>query len=95
METLVPWLFALDHTNYACWIPVHICDMKSLPQNVKDDLEQCWVLRKTHNKFSCMPLDHGYEQNNEMIIINKGSGVAIGLTENPIAFRRWMVAGPK
>jgi len=92
LEGLVPWFFALDHTNYAHWIPIHIRDMKSLPHNVKDDLEKCWVLRKTHNKFSCMPLDQAHEQNNEMI---KASGGAIGLTENPTAFRRWMVAGPE
>ena len=32
-------------------------------------------------------LDQGHEQNND-------SGGAEGLTENPVAFRRWMVAGP-
>jgi len=25
----------------------------------------------------------------------KGSGGAVGLTENPKAFRRWMIAGPE
>ena len=25
----------------------------------------------------------------------KGSGGAVGLTENPSAFRKWMVAGPE
>ena len=24
LEALVPWFFALDHTNYARWVPVHI-----------------------------------------------------------------------
>ena len=50
------------------------------------------MLRKTHSKFSCIPIDQGYEQNNELV---KGSGGAVGLTENPTAFRRWMVAGPE
>ena len=92
LESLVPWFFVLDHTNYARWIPIHIHDIKLLPHNVKDDLEQCWMLRKTDNKFSCMPLDQGHEQNNEMITRIWRSN---WLTENPTAFRRWMVAGPE
>ena len=66
--------------------------MKSLPGDVKDDFQRCWVLRKTHNKFSCIPIDQAHEQNNDLV---KGSGGAVGLTENPKAFRRWMVAGPE
>ena len=39
-----------------------------------------------------MPIDQALEQNNELM---KGSGGALGLTENPLAFRKWMVAGPE
>ena len=92
LEALTPWFFALDHTNYARWVPIHLRDMKSLSSDVKDDCLSCWVLRKTHNKFSCIPIDQAHEQNNELV---KGSGGAVGLTENPKAFRRWMVAGPE
>ena len=28
---LVPWFFALDHTHYARWLPVHIRDLVTLP----------------------------------------------------------------
>ena len=42
------------------------------------------------NRFSTIPIDQEHEQNNEVV---KGSGDAIGLTENPAAFRKWMVAG--
>ena len=92
LEALAPWFFALDHTNYARWIPIHVRDMKSLSDDIKGYLEKCWVLRKTQSKFSCIPIDQGHEQNNELV---KGCGGAVGLTENPIAFRRWMVAGPE
>ena len=92
LEALTPWFFALDHINYARWVPIHIRDTKSLPNAVKDELAKCWVLRKTHSKFSFIPIDQGHEQNNEMV---KGSGGAVGITENPTAFRRWMVAGPE
>lgn len=92
MEALAPWFFALDHINYARWLPVHIKDMKALRSDVKLVLEQNWVLTKTRRKFASMPLDQAHEQNNETV---KGSGGAIGLTENPAALKRWMVAGPE
>ncbi len=82
MEALAPWFFALDHINYARWLPVHIKDMKALRSDVKLVLEQNWVLTKTRRKFASMPLDQAHEQNNETV---KGSGGAIGLTENPAA----------
>ena len=47
------------------------------------------MLKKTHSKFSYIPIDQGHEQNNDLV---KSSGGAVGLTENP---RRWMVAGPE
>ena len=51
-----------------------------------------FVVHKTSNKFSAMALDQSHEQNNAMV---KGSGGAIGLTGNPGALRRWMVAFQK
>ena len=51
-----------------------------------------FVVQKTHNLFSSLSTDHAHEQNNAKV---KGCGGAIGLTENPGALRRWMVAGPE
>ena len=31
LTELTPWFHALDHTNYARWIPVHLRDMAELP----------------------------------------------------------------
>ena len=42
--------------------------------------------------FSSIALDHAHEQVNAIV---KGEGGAVGLTENPAALRRWMVAGPE
>lgn len=92
LEALAPWFFALDHTNYARWIPIHIRDMKSLPASIKQQFKDCWVVQKTKNKFSSIPIDQAHEQNNAVL---KGSGGMIGLTENPSAFRKWMIAGPE
>ena len=36
LTELVPWFFALDHTNYARWIPVHLRDMSELPTKHPD-----------------------------------------------------------
>ena len=39
-----------------------------------------------------MPIDQAHEQNNALV---KGSSGAVGLTENPSSFRKWMLAGPE
>ena len=44
------------------------------------------------NCFSAMPIDQCHEQNTETA---KGTGGAVGLTENPSTFRKWMTAGPE
>lgn len=51
-----------------------------------------FVVHKTSNKFSSIAFDHCHEQNNAIV---KDSGGAIGLTTNPVALKRWMVAGPE
>ena len=50
------------------------------------------MVTKTCNKFSAIPIGQAHKQNNKIV---KGSGGAVGLTENPTAFRKWMVAGPE
>jgi hypothetical protein len=92
LDALAPWFFALDHVNYSRWLPIFINDMKSLPDEIKDYLPKFWVIQKTEKKFSSIPIDQAHEQNNAVV---KGSGGAVGLTENPVAFTRWMVAGPE
>lgn len=51
-----------------------------------------FTVRKTDSKFSNIAIDQAHEQNNAIV---KGDGGAIGLTEDPAALRRWMVAGPE
>ena len=94
LRSLVPWFFALDHPHYARWVPVHIRDMESLPPSILEEFQAHghWVVQKTHNCFSAMPIDQVQEQNNALV---KGSGGAVELTENPSSFRKWMLAGPE
>ncbi len=68
--------------------------MESLPASILIEFEEngCWIIQKTSNKFSSIAIDQAHEQNN---VIVKGSGGAVGLTENPSAFRKWMISGPQ
>lgn len=86
LDKLIPLFFALDHINYARWLPVHLRDMQSLPDTVMKEFQENghWAISKTSNKFSTMPLDQAHEQENKIV---KSSGGAVGLTENPVAFR--------
>ena len=82
VETLmqiVPWMFALDHTNYSRWLPVHIRDMCELPVRHSNVFQQfssgSFVVHKTKRPFSAIALDHAHEQENASI---KGDGGAVG-----------------
>jgi len=50
------------------------------------------MMRFSRRHFSGMAIDQAHEQANAVI---RGDGVAIGVTEDPAALRRWMVAGPQ
>ena len=96
LTALAPWFFALNHTHYSRWVPVHIRDMitlhQRLPQVAKEFDEGNFVVCKTTRPFSAIAIDQAHEQNNTIIKVDGG---AIGLTQNPRALLRWMVAGPE
>ena len=93
---LACWFHALDHTNYARWIPVHLKDMAELqdkhPEVAREFAAGNFTVQKTKRVFSSIAIDQAHEQNNAWI---KGDGGAVGLTENPNALRRWTVSGPE
>ena len=82
LTELAPWFFALYHTNYARWIPVHLRDMAELstkhPEIAAAFHEARFVVNKTDRVFSSIPIDQAHEQNNALI---KGDGGAVGLTK--------------
>ena len=96
LNQLAPWFFALDHVHYARWLPVHIRDMNALstihPSIYSEFQKGNFVVQRSTNHFSCMAMDQSHEQLNKSI---KGEGGAVGLTEDPVALRRWMIAGPE
>ena len=51
-----------------------------------------FVIHNSRRDFSAKAIDQAHEQNNAVI---KGDRGANGLTEDPAALRRWMVAGPE
>lgn len=96
LSSLIPYFFALDHINYARWLPIHLRDMLALqtthPGIYQEFEKENFPVRKTESKFPNIAIDQAHEQNNAIV---KGDGGAIGLTEDPAELRRWMVAGPE
>jgi len=96
LMALVPYFFALDRSNYARWLPVHIDDMLLLKMKAPDVASKFqkghFCLQKTLRAFSSIPLDQAHEQNNKLV---KDDGGAVGLTENPTQLLRWMLCGPE
>ena len=80
-SSLVPWRFALDHTPYSRWLPVHIRDMESLDEDlptVAEEFRKDHFVVKTHHAFSSIPIDQAHEQNNKIV---KGDGGAISINK--------------
>ena len=80
LTKIAPWFFALNHTNYGRWIPVHVRDNVTLkvvhPKVFAEFLKGNFVVKKTAPRFSAIAIDQGHEQNNA-------------------ALKRWMVSGPE
>ena len=68
--------------------------MESLPTSIHKEFEEHgnWVVLKTTHRFSSIHIEQTHEQNNDLL---KRSGNAVGLTENPSAVKKWMIAGPE
>ncbi|XP_044175497.1 uncharacterized protein LOC122958628 [Acropora millepora] len=96
IKEMLPWVFALDHQNYARWLSVHLRDMLELSQKHPDIHQEftrgSFVVHKTQKPFCSIALDHAHEQVNAVV---KGEGGAVGLTDSPDALLRWMVSGPE
>ena len=91
---MLPWFFALNHGNYARWLPIHLHDMATLHSTnhavFTEFKDGAFAISKSSRHFSAIPIDHAHKQNNKIV---KGDGGAIGLTENSAELTRWMVSG--
>jgi len=85
---LETWFHAMDHTNYARWIPVDLRDMVTLPRaqpQVAREFEAgSFTIQKTSRQFSAIPIDQAHEQNNAAI---RGDGGAVGVIDKSTALR--------
>ena len=90
LNQLAPWFFALDHTNYSRWLPVHVRDMTGLGKShptVQSVFQRgLFVMHKTQRPFPTIAIDHAHEQNNKCV---KGNVDAVGLTENTSQLLHW------
>lgn len=96
LEAVIPWLFALDHTNYSRWLPIHVRDILNLklqhPEVAKEFGSGKFVIHKTSRRFSAMAYDQAHEQNNALV---KGLGGVIGLTESQAALNKFFSSAPE
>jgi len=82
LTELATWFHAMDHTNYARWIPVHLRDMVTLPTTNPEVAREFeagnFTIQKTgFLQFSAIPVDQAHEQNNAAI---KGDGLWVSPT---------------
>ena len=79
LSGLIPYFFANNNVNYACWLPVHLKDMMSLeqhhPEVVREFHKGNFVVHKSKKEFSAIAIDQAHEQNNAVI---KGDRGAVG-----------------
>ena len=64
-DDLCPWFQAMDHTNYARWLPVHVRDVVQLPETHPDIyaefMQGNFVVQKSLHKCSLIAKDHSHE----------------------------------
>eukprot|EP00795_Rhopilema_esculentum_P014898 gene14898-6038_t len=70
----------------------HVTRTRRAHQESRCFMQGRFVVHKTKRRFSSIAFDHAHEQENAIF---KGQGGAVGLTEDPGALRRWIVAGPE
>ena len=94
-DELCSWFHALDHTNYARWLPVYVRDMVQLaqqnPEVHAEFMKGNFVVQKSRRKFSLMVKDQAHEKSNKIL---QTKGGAAGLYENNDTLMMVMLAGP-
>ena len=81
LKKLAPWIFALDHINYARWLPIHLRDVLLLkhkhPEVCAAFQDGSFVVQPSNKPFSDISMDQAHEINKKVI---KGDGGIIGFT---------------
>ena len=68
LSKIVQWFFALDHTHYSRWVPIHLRDVVSLkqlhPDVYAEFVKRNFVIKKSSRAFSAVAIDQALEKNN-------------------------------
>lgn len=96
LDHLMPWVFALGHTNYARNLPIHLRDMVTLeerhPALYTEFQSGHFMGQKTARAFSQIPLDQMHEQ---LIDWLKNLAGVIENLDDPRTVRREQVVRPE
>ena len=96
LNSLLPWVFALDHTHYARNLPVHLRDMVTLetqhPALYQEFKRGNFVGQRSRRAFSCIPRDQMHEQ---LIDWLKNHAGVIENLDDPTTVRREQVVRPE
>lgn len=94
-DELHSWSHAVDHTNYAHWLSVHVQDLASLAQKHPafhaEFIKGIFVVQKSVKKFSLITGDQAHDQSN---LIMQTHGGAAGFYEIPEAHTLFIFAEP-
>ena len=87
------YMFAYDHTNYARWMSVYLCDMQLLPisaPSVQMEFETgSHSVNRSANSFNMVWTDMALEQSENRD--TKTLGGIVGFSTNPGAVNRWFL----
>jgi len=62
LKCITKWMFSLDHTHYARWLPVFIKDLEELDPLTRDAFAKGYFTIKRSNKiFSNIGIDQAHE----------------------------------
>ena len=96
LHSLMPWVFALDHTNYARNLPVHLRDMVTLeerhPALFVEFKRGHFMGQKSKRAFSNIPKDQMHEQ---LIDWLKNYAGVVENFDDPSTIRREQVVRPE
>lgn len=90
---MLPYLFAVNHFNYARWVTVYLADMHLLPETAPEVYQQFQdgkhAVRRSPTAFSSVWSDMGLEQTVNRDLKCKGG--IVGFSLKPMTVARWFL----
>ena len=95
LENVIPWTFALNHTNYSRWLPIYLKSPKELhlihPTVFEEFQKGFFTVSKTNRLFSWISNDYAHKQNNKLI---KSDGGMVGILDHAKTLPKRMISRP-